>query len=226
MGKEKRRKKRRKLVIPFLNVETIGVNGVDTLDPHLFSAETDRFPTVSKRLDSLQLASASMPCKIMSEMEWLGRLKCWPTGVSSFWVLTVDLLTIETFLKWVLRLTDILNTTYPARYQINYVRSGTSNVAPDLVVGTSGVTLEGVRLQDTCMFLTGNTSRSAPKHSMLDGRNGTVISGRDLSSDEEVPQARGRLKAIIGSSGIARWRRSEVWRIWWLALVIWRMGGW
>ena len=52
--------------------------------------------------------------------------------------------TIETFLKWVLRLTDILNTTYPARYQINYVRSGTSNVAPDLVVGTSGVTLEGV----------------------------------------------------------------------------------
>ena len=40
------------------------------------------------------------------------------------------------------------------------------------------------------MFLTGNTSRSAPKHSMLDGRNGTVISGRDLSSDEEVPQAR------------------------------------
>ena len=40
------------------------------------------------------------------------------------------------------------------------------------------------------MFLTGNASRSAPKHSMLDGRNGTVISGRDLSSDEEVPQAR------------------------------------
>ena len=34
----------------------------------------------------------------------------------------------------------------------------------------------------------------------------------------------GRLKAIIGSSGIARWRRSEVWRMWWLALVIWRMG--
>ena len=29
----------------------------------------------------------------------------------------------------------------------------------------------------------------------------------------------GRLKAIIGSSGMARWRRSEVWRIWWLALV-------
>ena len=55
-------------------------------------------------------------------------------------------------------------------------------------MGTSGVTLEGILLQD--MFLTGNTSRSAPKHSMLDGRNGTVISGRDLSSDEEVPQAR------------------------------------
>ena len=34
----------------------------------------------------------------------------------------------------------------------------------------------------------------------------------------------GHLKAIIGSSGIARWRQYEVWRIWWLALVIWRMG--
>ena len=34
------------------------------------------------------------------------------------------------------------------------------------MVGTSGVTLEGVRLQD--MFLTGNTSRSAPKHSVLE----------------------------------------------------------
>ena len=42
------------------------------------------------------------------------------------------------------------------------------------------------------MFLTGNTSRSAPtcKHSVLDGRNGTIISGWDLSSDKEVPQAR------------------------------------
>ena len=38
------------------------------------------------------------------------------------------------------------------------------------------------------MFLTGNTSRSAPKYSVLDGRNGTVISGRDLSSDNKVPQ--------------------------------------
>ena len=55
-------------------------------------------------------------------------------------------------------------------------------------MGTSGVTLEGVRLQD--MFLAGNTSRSAPKHSVLDGRNETVISGRDLSSDKKVPQAR------------------------------------
>ena len=53
------------------------------------------------------------------------------------------------------------------------------------------------------MFLTGNTSRSAPKHSVLDGRNGTVISGQDLSSDKEVPRTRrflrlgGHLKAII-----------------------------
>ena len=30
------------------------MNGVDTLDPHLFSAETDRFPAVSKRLNALQ----------------------------------------------------------------------------------------------------------------------------------------------------------------------------
>ena len=35
-----------------------GVNGVDT--PDLFSAETDRFPAVSKRLNA---------CKIMPEME-------------------------------------------------------------------------------------------------------------------------------------------------------------
>ena len=60
-------------------------------------------------------------------------------------------------------------------------------MAPDLVVDTTGVSFEGVRLQ--YMFLAGNTSRSAPKHSVLDGRNGTVISGQDLSSDEEVPQA-------------------------------------
>ena len=53
-------------------------------------------------------------------------------------------------------------------------------------MGTSGVTLEGVRLQD--MFRTGNTSRSAPKHSVLDGRIETAISRRDLSSDKEVPQ--------------------------------------
>ena len=46
------------------------------------------------------------------------------------------------------------------------------------------------------MFLTGNTSRSTPKHSLLDRRNGTVISGRDLSSDKEVPEAgwEGRLR--------------------------------
>ena len=54
MGKEKGEKKRGKLVIPFLYVETMGVNGVDMLDPHLFSAETDRFPAVSKRLNALQ----------------------------------------------------------------------------------------------------------------------------------------------------------------------------
>ena len=35
-------------------VETMGVNGVDMPDPHLFSAETDRFPAVSKRLNALQ----------------------------------------------------------------------------------------------------------------------------------------------------------------------------
>ena len=40
------------------------------------------------------------------------------------------------------------------------------------------------------MYLTGNTSRGTPKHFVLDGRNGTVISGQDLSSDKEVPQAR------------------------------------
>ena len=49
------------------------------------------------------------------------------------------------------------------------LRSSTGNVAPDLVVGTSGVAFEGVRLQD--MFLADNTSRSAPKHSVLDGTN-------------------------------------------------------
>ena len=32
---------------------------------------------------------------------------------------------------------------YSARYQINYVRSSTGNVAPDILVGTSGVTLVG-----------------------------------------------------------------------------------
>ena len=53
-AKKKGGKKRGKLVIPFLNVETMVVNGVDTLDPHLFSAETDRFPAVSKRLNALQ----------------------------------------------------------------------------------------------------------------------------------------------------------------------------
>ena len=49
-----------KLVFSFLYVETMGVNGVDTPDPHHFSAETDRFPAVGKRLNAR---------KIMSEME-------------------------------------------------------------------------------------------------------------------------------------------------------------
>ena len=53
MKKEKRRENG-KLVISFMYVETMGVNGVDTPDPHLFSAETDRFPVVSKRLNALQ----------------------------------------------------------------------------------------------------------------------------------------------------------------------------
>ena len=51
------RKKKGKLVIPFLYVDTIGVNGVDMPDPYLFSAEMDQFPVVSKRL------------KVTSEME-------------------------------------------------------------------------------------------------------------------------------------------------------------
>ena len=35
----------------------------------------------------------------------------------------------------------------------------------------------------------------------------------------------GRRKATIGGSGTARCRRSAVWRIWWLACAILRMGG-
>ena len=41
------RTKKGKLVIPFLHVETMGVNGVDMPDSHLF-------PAVSKRLNALQ----------------------------------------------------------------------------------------------------------------------------------------------------------------------------
>ena len=48
------KEKKGKLVIPFMYVETMGVNCVDTPDPHLFSAETDRLPVVSKRLNALQ----------------------------------------------------------------------------------------------------------------------------------------------------------------------------
>ena len=51
---ERKKKKKGKLVIPFLYVETMGVNGVDTRDPHLFSAEMDRFPAVSKHLNAMQ----------------------------------------------------------------------------------------------------------------------------------------------------------------------------
>ena len=54
MEKGKKGEKRGKLVISFLYVETMGVNGVDTPDLHLFSAETDRFPAVGKRLNALQ----------------------------------------------------------------------------------------------------------------------------------------------------------------------------
>ena len=32
----------------------MGVNRLDTPNPHLFSAETDRLPAVSKRLNALQ----------------------------------------------------------------------------------------------------------------------------------------------------------------------------
>ena len=43
------------------------------------------------RTESGRVPRDSMPCSIMSVMEWLGRLKWWPTGVSSLAVLTVDL---------------------------------------------------------------------------------------------------------------------------------------
>ena len=46
--KGKKRSKKGKLVSSFLYVETMGVNSVDMPDPHLFSAETDRFLAVSK----------------------------------------------------------------------------------------------------------------------------------------------------------------------------------
>ena len=60
------------------------MNGVDTPDPHLFSAETDRrFPAVSKHLNALQDHVRNGVIRYI--------LKCWPTGVSSLWVFTVDL---------------------------------------------------------------------------------------------------------------------------------------
>ena len=59
---------------------------MDTLDPHLFSAEIDKFPAVNKRLNALQdhVRNGVIDLHVC-------RLKCWPTGVSSLWVLTVDL---------------------------------------------------------------------------------------------------------------------------------------
>ena len=51
---ERKEEKKGELVITFLYVETMWVNGMDTPDPHLFSAETDRFPVVSKHLGALQ----------------------------------------------------------------------------------------------------------------------------------------------------------------------------
>ena len=50
-----------------------------------------------RQTDSLRLESTSMPCKIMSEMEWLGRLKGWPrVKLMGFYCGAV---TIEPFLK-------------------------------------------------------------------------------------------------------------------------------
>ena len=51
---ERKKEKKGEISHSFLYVETMGVNGADTLDPHLFSAETDRFSAVSKRLNALQ----------------------------------------------------------------------------------------------------------------------------------------------------------------------------
>ena len=56
----------------------MGVNGVDTPDPHIFSAETDRFPAVTKRLNALSN-------HVINGDDEVGRLKCWPTRVSSLW---------------------------------------------------------------------------------------------------------------------------------------------
>ena len=73
---ESKRRKRGKLVISFLYVETMGVNGVDTPDPHLFSAETDRFPTVSKCLNALlafsvfKIALWGLYLQLGEELRW------------------------------------------------------------------------------------------------------------------------------------------------------------
>ena len=58
-------------------VETMGVNGVDTPDPHLFSSETDRYSAVSKCLNALQ---DHVRNGVIRQFE-----------VSSLWILTVDL---------------------------------------------------------------------------------------------------------------------------------------
>ena len=74
----------KELIVSFLDVKAMGLGITKTSHPHLFPALLAR--TVSGRV-----SRNSMPCKIMSVMEWLGRLKWWPTGVSNFLVLTVDL---------------------------------------------------------------------------------------------------------------------------------------
>ena len=54
----------------------------------------DHFPNLflpKLHVKSEWVPRASMPCSIMSVMEWLGRLKRWPTAVSSLAVLTVHL---------------------------------------------------------------------------------------------------------------------------------------
>ena len=107
----------------------------EAFDPQFLPAETDSIFVVTQRLYTLQ---QHIRDRVVREIEMMANRGVYPFGVDS------GSMAIESLLESVLSLSDILNTTQPARDEIYNVRGVTRNHTFGLVGGTRGVSRKSI----------------------------------------------------------------------------------